>query len=67
MSMIATYRAAIFVVAAAMMNVITAMQRGAAIWKKRSPVLSACQALIKVVMTPRMYGGVVNKRVITSE
>lgn len=63
MSIIATYRAATLVVAAAMMNVATARHKGMVMWKNRSPVLSACQALANVVMTPSTYGGLVRMSV----
>lgn len=41
------------------------MQGGQAIWRKRSPVLSACQALVKQEMTAIRYGGVVRNNVVT--
>lgn len=66
MSIIATYRAATLVVAAAIIKVTIAKQRGMVMWKKRSPVLSACHEFASVVMTARMYGGVVKSSVTTS-
>ncbi len=66
-NMMATYRAATFVVAAEMINVTMAKQSGIEIWKNLSPVLSACQALANVVMTPRIYGGHVSSKVTTLE
>lgn len=65
-SMIETYRAAMFVVAAEIMKQATASQSGMVMCQNRSPVLSACQALASVVMTPRMYGGHVKRSVTTS-
>lgn len=67
MSIMATYRAAVLIVAAEMIKTTTARHRGIVTWKKRSPVLSACQAFMKVVITPRTYGGVVNSSVMTFE
>lgn len=52
-SMMLTYLAATFVVAAEMMKVTMARQSGMEIWKNLSPVLSACQAFASVVMIPR--------------
>lgn len=67
MSMMLTYRAAVFVVAAEMMNVTMARQSGIETWKKRSPVLSACHALARVVKIPSTYGGQVSSKVLTGE
>ena len=58
-------RGAVLVVAAAMMNAMTAIYRGNVTWKYLSPVLSACQALTKAVMTARTYGGAVSRRDLT--
>jgi hypothetical protein len=58
----AKYRGAVVVVAAATINAMTAMYNGRVMWKYRSPVLSACQALKKAVMTARTYGGAVRRR-----
>ena len=52
---------------AAMMYAMTAKYRGRVMWKYRSPVLSACQALRKVVMTAKAYGGTVKSREVTLE
>jgi hypothetical protein len=58
----ARYRGAVAVVVAAMMKAMTAIYSGKVMWKYLSPVLSACQALIKAVMTARTYGGAVRRR-----
>ncbi len=57
----ARYRGAVLVVAAAIMKAITAIYSGKVMWKYRSPVLSACQALTKAVMTASTYGGAVRR------
>lgn len=62
-SIIATYRGAVFVVHAAKVNAATPTIIGQMTWKYRSPVLSACQALTKVQMTAKTYGGAVRSKV----
>lgn len=57
----ARYRGPVLVVAAAMMKATTATYKGRVMWKYLSPVLSACQALMKAVMTARTYGGAVRR------
>lgn len=64
---IARYLGPVRIVVAAMMKAMTAKYRGIVIWKYLSPVLSACQAFRKVVITPRAYGGTVKRRETTLE
>jgi hypothetical protein len=59
------YRGAKSVVTAAMMYPIKATQGGQVMCKNRSPVLSACQALIRHEITAIRYGGVVRNSVVT--
>lgn len=63
MSIIATYLGAVAVVAAAKMNAAIATYNGSVMCQYRSPVRSACQAFASAVMTARMYGGAVKRRV----
>ena len=54
MSIMAKYLGPVDVVVAAMMKAMTAKYSGSVMWKYLSPVLSACQAFKKDVMTARM-------------
>lgn len=47
----------------ARMKETIAIMGGMHIWKYRSPVLSACQALINTMIVPIRYGGVVKRSV----
>ena len=53
------------VVVTAIMKETIAIIGGRVICRNRSPVLSACQALIRMAMTAIKYGGVVKRRVST--
>ena len=61
MNIIATYRGAVLVVAAAKMKAKTPKYSGRVTWKYRSPVRSACHALVKEVITASTYGGAVSR------
>lgn len=60
-----TYWAANEVFASGIIKATIATTGGRAICKNRSPVLSACQALIKTTIVPMRYGGVVSRSVST--
>lgn len=62
-----TYRAAVLVVAAAIIKVAMARHSGSDTCQNLSPVLSACHALSSVVKTPSTYGGAVSNNVLTLE
>jgi hypothetical protein len=53
------------VVVTAIMKDTIAIIGGRVICRNRSPVLSACQAFIRIAITAIKYGGVVKRRVST--
>jgi hypothetical protein len=58
------YLGAKAVVVTAMMNETIATTGGSTMCRYRSPVLSACQALVRIAIVPMRYGGAVSRRVV---